>query len=239
LKKPDVSPVAVKYAAYSQFESKNLEKSQQLFERYFDMQKDKLEASDYAYVGKLLLELKKDSLAVVNLTKSLELEPKQLEIRQSQADALMRMKKYAEAAPAYKALMALRAKPLSADYYNIGRAYYYTDQFAQADTAFTKLIEMQPNMAVGYLWEGRTKASLDPETETGLAKPYYETLIEKSIATPDKSKKDLIEAYSYLGYYYFLKADRKQARSYFDKVIALDPNDEKANTAIAELKKQP
>jgi len=52
-------------------------------------------------------------------------------------------------------------------------------------------------------------------------------------------KKDLIEAYSYLGYYYFLKADRKQAKTFFDKVLALDPNDEKANTAIAELKKQP
>ncbi|HEY5750252.1 MAG TPA: tetratricopeptide repeat protein [Chryseolinea sp.] len=237
--KPDVTPTTLKYAAYSLFESKELEKSQQMFEKYFALQNEKAEASDFAYFGKLLVELKKDSLALLNFQKSLDLEPKQMEIRQMQSDMLLKSKKYAEAVPALKALMGLRAKPLSADYYNIGRAYYFTDQFPQADTAFTKLIEMQPNMAIGYLWEGRTKASLDPETETGLAKPYYESLIEKSIATPDKSKKELIEAYSYLGYYYFLKADRKQARTFFDKVLALDPNDEKANTAIAELKKQP
>ncbi|AYB32920.1 tetratricopeptide repeat protein [Chryseolinea soli] len=239
VEKPDATPTTVKYYAYSQFEAKELEKSQQTFEKYFAMPNVKAEASDFAYFGNLLMELKKDSLAVLNFTKSLELEPKQMEIRQKQSDLLMKNKKYADAVPALKALMGLRAKPLSADYYNIGRAYYFTDQFPQADTAFTKLIEMQPNMTIGYLWEGRTKANLDPETETGLAKPYYESLIEKSIATPDKSKKDLIEAYSYLGYYYFLKADRKQARTFFDKVLALDPNDQKALTAIEELKKQP
>jgi len=102
-----------------------------------DAKNEKAEASDFAYFGKLLVELKKDSLALLNFQKSLELEPKQMEIRQTQTDMLMKNKKYADAVPALKALMGLRAKPLSADYYNIGRAYYYIEQYPQADTAFT------------------------------------------------------------------------------------------------------
>ena len=74
-----------------------------------------------------------------------------------------------------------------------------------------------------------SKASLDPETEQGLAKPYYEKLIEVALPNGDKNKNELVEAYQYLGYYYYLKNDATNATANYQKVLALDPNDVKAN----------
>lgn len=237
--KPDVPPIALKYYAASLFESGNLEESQKAFDRYFSVQNENAEASEFAYYGKLLQKTGKDSLAVVNFQKSLEIEPNQPEIRELAAETLFKLKRYNDAIPQYRALIPLRTKPSPKDYFNLGRAFYLTEQYAPADSAFTKLIEIQPNLPASYLWDARAKAGLDPESEAGLAKPVYELLIEKSLAVPEKSnKKDLMEAYSYLGYYYFLKSDRKQSKANWEKVLAIDPNDVKATEAIKALQQQ-
>ena len=154
-----------------------------------------------------------------------------------QAETYFKSKKYPEAIASYEQLLLLRRKPASQDYYTLGRAYYFNKQFEKADTMFQKLIELQPNMTVGYLWEARTKSNLDPESENGLAKPYYEKLIEKAAATPEKSKNDLVEAYSYLGYYHFLKEEVLVSKSYWQKVLTLKPDDTKGkgSTESVEL----
>jgi len=183
--------------------------------------------------------MKDDSLAINAYQSSLKLEPKQPELLQLVAEAQFKSKKYKESADTYKKMIAQRSRVLSQDYYSIGRSYYYSEQFAAADSAFTKLIELQPNMTVGYLWSGRSKAQLDPETETGLAKPVYEKLIEKAQVNPEKSKNELIEAYRYLGsYYYSNKQDIAQSKTYWEKVLALDPKNAQALEVLKEMKKQ-
>ena len=117
----------------------------------------------------------------------------------------------------------------------MAQGYYITKQFGKADTTFQKLIELQPNISVGYLWTARTKSQLDPETVKGLAKPYYEKVIEKASANPEKEKNNLIEAYSYLGYYHYLKGDLQVSKGYWEKSLALNPADEKAKEAIRAL----
>ncbi|HMI77977.1 MAG TPA: hypothetical protein VK484_04250, partial [Ferruginibacter sp.] len=158
-----------------------------------------------------------------------------------------KLKKYKEAIAAYDSLKVQKTKLASADLYTVGRAYYFdsqsdtldaarqTMQLQKADSSFQKLIESQPNMTVSYIWAARTKVSLDPESENGLAKPFYEKLIEKALPTPDKNKNDLIEAYSYLGYYHFIKGERSVAKTNYEKVLALDPANERAKVAIKEL----
>ena len=236
VQKPDATPVTLRYYAFSLFEAGDYPRSQNIFDRYFTMiPQQEIAASDYAYYGKLLLKENKDSLASINLQKSLSLQSDQPEILQLQAETYFKSKKYTEAIATYKRLMATRSKPLSQDYYTLGRAYYLNKQFESADTVFQKLIELQPAMTVGYLWEARVKSNLDPESEDGLAKPYYEQLIEKASASPEKSKNDLLEAYSYLGYYHFLKQEIPVSKSYWQKVLQLNPNDEKAKEALKAI----
>jgi tetratricopeptide (TPR) repeat protein len=236
VQKPDVPAVAWRYYAYSLFESGKVNESNDAFQSYFAaVPADQVTASDYAYFAKLLLKQGKDSLAVIQIDKSLALEANQTDLLQLKGETAMKIKDYPATITAYEALLPLRKKPLSQDYYNLGRACYFEKQYEKADSSFQKLIELQPQMTVGYLWLGRTKASLDPESEAGLAKPYYEKVIELASATPEKSKNDLIEAYSYLGYYQFLKNDTKASRSSWEKVLQLDPKNEKAKEALGAI----
>jgi tetratricopeptide (TPR) repeat protein len=237
LQQGTINQTGLRYYAFSLQESGEFARSQKVFEEYFAKAKpEQIEASDYATYGKLLLKLDQDSLAVIAFDKGLAIDGKQVAVLQLKAETLFKEKRYKESVDAYNALMAGRAKPLSQDYYSLGRSYYYDKQFEKADSTFQKLIALQPTMTVGYLWAGRTTANLDPETEQGLAKPYYDKLIEMGLANPDKNKNDLIEAYSYLGYYYFVKKQNALSRTYWEKVLALNPADTRAIEALKAIK---
>lgn len=235
--KPDADPLTLRFYAFSLYEVGDYQKSRNVFEKYFsEAAAEEIEANDYAYYGNLLMKQDEDSLALDSFRKSLALDANQPEIRQTVAETLFKKRKYPEAIEAYEDLMSTRTRPLSQDYYALGRAYYFTQQYEEADTVFQKLIAMQPAMAVGYLWEARTKANLDPESEQGLARPYYEKVIEITTANPDKGRNELIEAYSYMGYYHFVKQENGLSKEFWEKVIALNPGDEKAQEALRVLR---
>ena len=129
--------------------------------------------------------------------------------------------------------------------YNQRRLY-----LQKADSAFTKVTELSPEYAGGFMWRGRMNSSLDPEAETPVAKEIY----EKALAIFDagdqtKNRKSVIECYKYLGSYYFLmserilKSDKKQSEvlkqtsiEYWKKILAIDPNDEQALEVFKKLK---
>jgi len=254
---PNVSALTLRFYARSLFEAGDFKQSVQVFDQYFAKAKpEEIEASDYAYQGKAYMKLAdalrteaknggtnvptnftEDSLAAESWGKSIALDSTQSEIVQLHGDLQFKRRKYEAAIKDYKTLLNIRKKP-SLDYFNLGRAYYYNNQPVEADSAFSRLIKLQPTMTVGYLWEARTQATQDPESTKGLAKPYFEKLAEIASATPDKNKNELIEAYSYLGYYYYLKADKPKSISYWEKVLALKPGDQRATEAIEILKKK-
>jgi tetratricopeptide (TPR) repeat protein len=107
-----------------------------------------------------------------------------------------------------------------------------SNDYTKADTAFAMLSSKAPDLPIAYFWRARVKANFDPESELGLAKPYYEKFLTVSNADTDKFKKEIIEAYKYLGYYYFLKNDKQQSLEYWRKVLNLDPADTQAEDAI-------
>jgi tetratricopeptide (TPR) repeat protein len=145
-----------------------------------------------------------------------------------------KMKKYQEAIAAFKNKEI--KKPITAnDAFTIGRAYYFSKDFANADSAFLKVTTMQPNLALGYFWRARANAQLDPDSKLGLALPHYESFIAK-VTDMAKSSKDLIEAYSYLGFYYYSNKDNVKSKEAWTKVKELDPNNEKAKKALESLK---
>jgi tetratricopeptide (TPR) repeat protein len=236
---PDVKPVTLRFAAKSQYEAGNFGDAVAIYDKYFEKaKKEELEANDYEYYGRSFLKLKKDSLAIIGFKKSLALSPENTDILQIVADSYLRTKKFPEAIDSYKELMAKRKKPMSLDYFSIGRAYYLNSQLIEADSAFTKLIELQPTMTVGYEWQTKVKSNQDPTSEQGLAKPYYEKIIEIAGVNPEKNKKILVEAYGYLGaYYYNVKHDIAATKPYYEKILQLTPDDASAKENIEILKK--
>jgi tetratricopeptide (TPR) repeat protein len=236
---PDISPVALKYYAYSLIEQDKNEEAKAVLEKYFKEAKpEDIQASDYSYYGKLLLKLDQDSLANESFAQSISLDSTQTEIIELRAKTYSKNKKYPEAIEAYKMLINSRPSgALSQDLYSLGLAYYFTDQFMEADSAFTQLSERQPEMTIGYLWAGRARQNIDSTGVQGLAKPMYDSVVTKALQDPEKYKKDLIEAYDYLGTYTLqIKNDVNAAKAYFEKILSLDPNNERAKEFMKQLK---
>ena len=153
------------------------------------------------------------------------------------ADTYFSMRKYPEAVASYRRLFQYR-KPSSQDLYNLGRAQYSAEDYEKSDSTFAALGVLQPTMTVVDMYAARSKAAQDSTSENGLAKPYYEKLIQKITSAPTKGKNDnamLTEAYLYLGYYNYLKGQNAAAKENYQKVLAIDPNNEKAKVAINAL----
>jgi tetratricopeptide (TPR) repeat protein len=239
LKCVPVNPYTYRYIAYSQYETADYAGGLENIDSLFKNQPaDKIIPLDYEYRAKLLSKTGKDSLAIADFKKALELQPEKLELNGDIANAYIKMKKYPEAIAAYKMKMAT-AKPNANDYFGIGRAYYYSKDFMNADSSFSKIIELQPDLALGYIW--KAKATVQQEvvmkTENWNAKSIYELYISKvKPEEVEKSKKELIEAYTYLGAYYAKKNDCSNTKINFQKVLELDPANAQAKKVVAGLK---
>ena len=107
------------------------------------------------------------------------------------------------------------------------------NEFGKADTAFTKVNELAPKFVQGFDWKARTQSMLDPDSKAGLAKAAFEQVVV--LAEPDSAKysKELMSAYKYLGFYYFITKDFVNAKIWWEKVKVMDPNDKQANDALA------
>jgi len=233
--KDSLNPMIHRYYGISLYEAQDFPAAQTTFEQYLAKAKpEAIEPGDYSYYGKILMKQDNDSLATEAFEKSLALDSLQPELLQLSAESYYKQKKFDKSIDAYEKLFKVK-KPASADYYTLGRAYYFNEQFPQADSTFATLSELQPNLTVGPFWAARSKAAQDSTSENGLAKPYYEKLVEKALLTPEKSKIELIESYLYLGYYSYLKGQLNPAKDYYKKVLAIDPQNEKAQTAIKAL----
>ncbi|GEM_PF-1228440 len=124
---------------------------------------------------------------------------------------------------------------LKSDWLNRVKAIVGTE-YAKAESALTSLIEKVPTLAIAYIWQGRVKSNFDPDSEAGLSKPFYEKFIELSNNDTTKFKKELVEAYSYLGYYYYIKENNALALQNWEKVLELDPENVQATAVIKQLK---
>ncbi|MDR1273645.1 MAG: hypothetical protein LBK12_03755, partial [Odoribacteraceae bacterium] len=124
----------------------------------------------------------------------------------------------------------------------------------RADTVFTRLIELVPTFVPAHLGRARIHVQLDPETQVGLAEPFYKKVIEvvtQEANNADRYKRNLPECYRYLGYFHYLKADEitkknnnpevipenalkeyRQAKEFFTKVLEYNPNDSVALEAL-------
>lgn len=200
------------------------------FQKYFQMaKKEDLVSSDYEYYAKLLTASGNDSLAAEQLQNALNLDSTRTDLYSNLLQTYSKLKK----PEMVISLVQSKKTPLTAlDYFEYGRALYTVKDYTKADSAFASFIALKPELPIGYVWRARSAANLDPETEKGLAKPYYEQALPILEKDSVKYKKELIEAYSYLGYYYYLQNDIPTMKQNWQKVLDLDPTNQQAIDAI-------
>lgn len=166
------------------------------------------------------------------------------------ADTYENENNFADAIDTYKKYLDAKEAPTASDYAALGSKYtYYASsltgdeqkaQFANADKVFADLATMFED-AKEYATHQRARIAgqLDPDSKGGLAKPFYDQLI--NIITTDgriegASKSRLIEAYRYnMAYSLLIKNNTAVAKDYAAKILEQDPENEQAK-AVSELK---
>lgn len=245
--------VASRIKMYDLYALKEYEKGMAHAEQFFKQLKaEEVIGQDYLYYGRLLQAQKQYEQAIVSLKQALSVDSTHKEVNKEIAEDWEKLNQYDSAIVYYTTYIGQGGKEINtADYYQLGKCYYYasatvdsteagltlrTARLQAADSIFALIATNRPDSYVGNFWRARACASLDPETEKGLAQPYYEgaaAILEKN--APGNARM-LIECYSYLGYYYYLKNNPEQSKSYWNKILALDPENDVAKKALEGIK---
>lgn len=235
----------MRLSAYLNYENNDNAKAEQLINKVFSMTESdssKRITLDYVYFGKILAKNGNDSLGADYINRALALDSSRVELYTELGTLYQRAKKYNEAAAVFEKRIAAGGKLTTADYFKLGQAYHQGKQFGKADTAFAKVVELQESWPDGYLWRARANHGMDPDSKQGLAKPFYETYIEKvandSVAA-QKYVKNLVEANNYLAYYYLVKKDCTQAALYCKKILEYEPDNKQAKDILEVIRTNP
>lgn len=238
--------------AYSYFETKQCDQALIYIQKFFDTQKtakNPILAQDYAYYGKILACTGKDSLAIIEYKKALAMDSTTLDTYTDVANSYKKISKFDDAAGSLSKKIRLSKEPSINDLFALGQIYYSKgagvadsvekyNAFQAADSIFIIVTEKMPTQIIGHVFRARANAGIDPKTVTGLAKPYYEKVIELGAADPAKNKSFLIEAYYYLGYYHYnVSKDKASALSNVNSVMAIEPTHDQSKKLLEIINK--
>lgn len=250
---PD-KPALKRILAYNLDEIQDYKNGIQVMTDFFSSVKEsEIISSDYKHFAFMLQKNGQDSLAIVNFLKAMQTSTTPVEYYKEMATSFEKLKKYKQAAAYYEEHILSGKNIVPADLLYWGRNCYFAagaidssaiaadtsllivrnKYYHLADSVFGDFSIRYPDHYLGYFWRARVNAILDPETVLGQSKPYYEKVAEILEKTNSaERRKEIIEAYQYLGYYYYLKEDKTNSLIYFNKIIAIDPNNNVALEAI-------
>ncbi|TAL82032.1 MAG: tetratricopeptide repeat protein [Bacteroidetes bacterium] len=155
--------------------------------------------------------------------KVLDYNPEDKSLLNEIANNYYNYKRYEGAARTWAKMIDLGKNEVT-DYMQVGKAYYNGEKYKTADSVFNIVLKKSPNYIPAYVWTARTYAKMDPDSKLGLAKPKFEKLISVAKADSVKNGADMMEAISYLSYYYMVNDNFSESKDYYKRMINLDPN---------------
>lgn len=199
-------------------------------------------AKDYLYQGRLQMATGQDSIGMGNLRKAYEMDTTEADVLDTIAKTLFVKGKYKDAGDAYALYISKDPNHASLnDVYREGVSYYYgydakkpdSTILVKADSAFSKVQQKATKpVADVAIRRARVKDLEEPDHNNikGFALPYYQSYVdltlEKGMPSDTRSKKNLVEAYDYIGRYYeYVGKDDAKAQDAYSKSLAIDPTD--------------
>jgi len=217
----------VRLLGYSYFEQGDSLAARNMMNKYFaKATPDKIIYSDYQYLAKTQLKFGQDSLAFLSYEKSIATDSTKVDVYNELATLYYSKGKYLNAAKTYARKLTKLERPSLQNYFDVAFAYYKAQDYQNALVAFGKISEKWPDRLEGHIYQARSAAFLDPESTQQMAKPYYDKVIEKGEVDPVKYKDYLMEAYSYMYYLALNAKDKVTAKTFVDKMLKIDPNNE-------------
>ena len=208
----------------------------------------KISARDYQYYGYALMGDSAYDQAIEQFKKALEMNAELNDVRKQLSDAYIAKGDFTNGLAYYDEYLSKVEKPSVPDLDGLAQLYMQqaasinsltadkVNAFKKADEIYGKIAaESESNKLYATMMRARINSQLDPETTQGLAKPFYEEYAQLAQTEHADNPKLLIEPYLYLGYYYIVKEDNATAKTYYEKVLAIDPQNPTATQAMSVL----
>lgn len=173
------------------------------------------------------------------------------DLYKSISDSYKGQKDFPKAIESYRLFLAEKADADATDWAGLGilqNSFARTlegdakmEAFMEADKTYASLVEKFADAEEYALWQrGRINAQMDADLSKGLAKPYFERLIElinthETLDDSDKSR--LFDAYSFLMRFNVKNKDNKAAYENSKKLLELQPDDAEIQKVVEALEK--
>ena len=203
-----------------------------------------------AYIGKGQYD---EAIALYHKAMEVSTESKDAinNLRKEISEAYQKKGDFDAAVKEYREYLENTSSKTASDYSTLAEMYYKhaadlqdAEQMAaikQADDIYKDLQERFANNqdVVAYVLNrrGTLNAIMDPDSKQGLAKPVFEQLmklLEAKESRTDVDNKRLITCYRYmLSYSLLVQDDKAGAKSWAEKILAIDPENEQAKQVMA------
>jgi Flp pilus assembly protein TadD len=226
------------------------------FEQFFALANpDKIGPNDYATYGRILLKnpskdaadsASNDTLATTYIDKGIALDTSmsdKLDIIKSTAESLVAAKRYGEAAKWYTKALYLKKDYGKVDLYYAGYNDYRAGNYQGADSVFGLYMQKYADDIFGSYMRARANEGIDTAGSLGLAKPFYQKVIELADSSQEKTatiKAYETTAYRYMvAYSYNIQHNTPSAIEWNAKILVLDPADAQALANDKALRAKP
>lgn len=205
--------------------------------------KDKTIGMDYKYKALYHSKLGQNDLYLKEMITAAEVDNTIADDVYSElAKFYMKEKNYDEAIVMFNKKMAGDSTKLSlADYYELGRAYYFGPKdYEKVDGANAYVLKASPDYAMSHLWRARANVQLDLDKANWAARTHYETFLSllKEEEKQGAYKSMAIEAAKYLGDFYINSPEKdiEKAKEVWTLVQTLAPDDAQAKAFFSSVK---
>ena len=221
-------------------DSLSLDKALAASDRFFAMvPQDKINYQDYKVRGTIHQKKTQDSLAIIAFEKAAAMnEAGYKELANDLLKLYTKNKMYDKVISAYEVRRQKNGKLLAPELYELGKAYYFgRSDYKSADSIFTLVIKNDSTYVPGYIYRGRSNYKMDTNNEKWMAFPYYlkvTEIVKPEDRTQPSKKAFVLESLRYVADYYSKSAnkDLEKAKSYFEQILQIEPNDSVAKKAL-------
>lgn len=230
-----VTRVKLRLVAYCAYELKKYDLAKTNIDELFAKSDPSLLlAKDFEYRGKIRLQTGDETGGVEDVLKAVSMDATRLDLYTYLRDYFNKKRDFASGLRFQK--LATEADPSAKSYYELGQQAYYAKTYEVAVEGYQKVIDIKPEFLPAYLGMARTQGALDPETTQGLAKPFYEKVVELGEKDRVANKKALAEAYLFMGVFEVnVNQNYKGSIEWTTKLLAIDPEHEQGKKLFNQI----
>ncbi|MEO0469978.1 MAG: tetratricopeptide repeat protein, partial [Bacteroidota bacterium] len=234
LEKAGVSPALVqRLKAYSFYETERFAEAAATLDRYFTIQAaDRIIATDYVYLGKISLARGKQAQADEAFGQAVEMDSEQAAVYQDLSQQYRKEKDYRQQAHYLHLFLLAESNTQSAEWLQLGKAYYFAQEFEAAQKVFSALVEEDDEYVAALYWLGETLRKAHPNRPQASWQPYFTKvveLLELESELNDAQTRWMLGSVTALAIHFYapenpLQKDCEQAVVYLEKLVHLKPD---------------